>query len=148
VKRTDLVAFVCGALFAVGLALSGMTQPSKILDFLDVAGTWDPTVIFVMIGAIAVHIAFARRASTGRSPIFASTFVVPTATAIDRKLVTGAALFGLGWGIAGFCPGPALVSLVAHSTGALLFVASMITGMIAHTLLVERKPKATPAVEC
>ena len=144
-RRLHLVAFVSGALFALGLGISGMTQPSKVIAFLDVFGGWDPSLAFVMIGAIAVHVGFARRATRPAArPVFVERFVLPTSTRIDAKLVTGAAMFGLGWGAAGFCPGPAIVSLVSLSWTTILFVAAMLAGMLLHTVTMTRRPTQTP----
>ena len=142
-KRTDLVAFVAGLMFAVGLGISGMTQPTKVIAFLDVTGAWDPSLAFVMMGAIGVHLVFVWRVRSAASPRFAPAFLVPLATTIDRRLLLGAALFGIGWGIAGFCPGPAVVSLVTCTPTALAFVAAMLASMLAHAFLFERaKPSA------
>ena len=137
-RRTDLVAFASGVVFAIGLGLSGMTQPSKVVAFLDVTGAWDPSLAFVMVGAIAVHLVFARGAMASAAPRFASRYAIPTATAVDRRLLGGAALFGMGWGIAGFCPGPAVVSVVTLAPDALAFVGAMLAGMLAYALVFER----------
>lgn len=115
-----LSALVAGVLFGVGLVLSGMTDPHRVRAFLDVTGAWDPTLAFVMGGAIIAHapvVWWIRR----RDPL-------PKATTIDARLLAGAAIFGVGWGIAGYCPGPALVSLVGPSTGVVIFVLCMIAG--------------------
>jgi len=145
-KRMNLVAFVSGVLFALGLGLSGMTQPSKVIAFLDVFGAWDPSLAFVMVGAIAVHMGFARSAARPAArPLLAERFLLPTSTRIDAKLVTGAALFGLGWGAAGFCPGPAIVSLVSLSWTTVLFVAAMLAGMLLHTATMARPRARLPA---
>lgn len=147
-KRMHAVTFVSGVLFALGLALSGMTQPSKVIAFLDVLGAWDPSLAFVMVGAIAVHFAFARSATRPAArPILAKRFLLPTSTRVDRKLVTGAALFGLGWGAAGFCPGPALVSLVSFSWPTVLFVAAMLAGMVLHTVTMTPRRTQAPAAQ-
>lgn len=142
-KRTDVVALVAGLLFAVGLALSGMTQPEKVIGFLDVAGHWDPSLALVMMGAIGVHVIFARIALRAGAPRFAPRFALPSETTIDRRLVAGAALFGLGWGIAGFCPGPAVVSVVKLAPEALALVAAMLVGMFAFERV--RRPRAVSA---
>ncbi len=136
-----LVALGGGIVFAFGLCLSGMTQPEKVLGFLDVSripsGGWDPSLAFVMIGAIGVHFAFARRARLGKAPLLAAKNELPTATkglaGLDAGLFAGAALFGLGWGIAGFCPGPAVVSLVTGASPTVVFVAAMVAGMALHS---------------
>ena len=137
-KRTYVVAFVAGLTFAIGLGVSGMTQPSKVIAFLDVAGPWDPSLAFVMLGAIGVHLFFARAVQSGAAPRFAPTFSPPLTTGIDRRLLLGAALFGIGWGIAGFCPGPAVVSVVTLAPTTLAFVAAMLVGMAAYALVFER----------
>jgi uncharacterized membrane protein YedE/YeeE len=141
VKRTDLVALGSGLLFALGLGLAGMTDPTKVVGFLDVAGAWDPSLAFVMIGAIGVHMLFVRRARSVSAPRFATAFAVPTASRLDRNLVVGALLFGIGWGIAGYCPGPVLVSLVSLEPSALVFVAAMIAGMVLYAGVFERAPQ-------
>ncbi len=122
------IAFVAGMLFAVGLGLGGMTQPAKVLAFLDVAGRWDPSLAFVLVGAIAVHAPLARAVFRRGAPFLAPDFKVPTRRDLDAPLLAGAAIFGIGWGLAGYCPGPALVSLVAGSD-VVVFVAAMIAGM-------------------
>jgi uncharacterized membrane protein YedE/YeeE len=122
------VAAIAGVVFAVGLGLSGMTNPDKILGFLDVTGRWDPSLLLVMVGAIGVHLGPARWALRARRPLLASGFERPASTRVDRALVVGSALFGVGWGAVGYCPGPALVDLVAPSRPLLVFVAAMIGG--------------------
>ncbi len=129
--RNNVSCFLCGLVFALGLGLSGMTQPSKVVGFLDVTGSWDPSLAFVMIGAIGVHFVFVRRARATRSPLFGSTFDWPASARVDAQLVAGAAIFGLGWGIAGYCPGPAVVSAASLAPGPLVFVAAMAAGMLA-----------------
>jgi uncharacterized membrane protein YedE/YeeE len=123
-------AFVAGVVFAIGLGLSGMTDPDKVVGFLDVTGRWDPSLACVMAGAVAVHVGAAQWALRARRPLWSGAFAVPSFTTIDRRLVVGAALFGLGWGTAGLCPGPALVDLVAPSTSVVAFVAAMVAGMV------------------
>jgi uncharacterized membrane protein YedE/YeeE len=131
--KRGVVAFASGAVFSAGLSLSGMTKPTKVLAFLDVAGSWDPSLAFVMVGAIAVA-ALAFRASARRvSPTLDSELRIPSPRArIDAKLLAGAALFGVGWGLSGLCPGPAVVSLASGQVGAFVFVTSMIAGMAIH----------------
>jgi uncharacterized membrane protein YedE/YeeE len=136
-------ALLSGILFGVGLAVSGMTRPEKVLGFLDVGGAWDASLAFVMAGAIAVHF-FAYRLIRGRSaPLFAEKFGIPTRRDIDVKLLAGAALFGVGWGLGGYCPGPGLVSLAAGGKGALVFVASMLLGMSITARLEASAAKST-----
>ena len=124
----SIVGFACGLLFAVGLGISGMAQPSKVLGFLDVAGgAWDPSLGFVMLGGIAV-VALARRLAPLK-PIFERGYPTLRTTGIDRRLLIGSALFGAGWGLVGYCPGPAIVALGAAIPGTVLFCASMLMGM-------------------
>ena len=124
----SVVAFVCGLLFAVGLAVAGMTQPSKVLGFLDLfGGKWDPSLAFVMIGAIGV--VAAARAFAPRRPLFEAAYPALRRHGVDRRLVVGSILFGVGWGLIGFCPGPAVVALGALLPGSLVFGASLLIGM-------------------
>lgn len=127
--KEALVAFGCGALFAVGLGVSGMTQPGKVTAFLDFAGAWDPSLLFVMAGAVLVYALGYRLVTKRPKPLFAEAFHLPTRRSIDRPLVVGSALFGVGWGLAGFCPGPALTSLASLRLEPVLFVLSMLAGM-------------------
>ena len=126
-----LASLICGLIFGFGLLIAGMTQPAKVLGFIDVFGRWDPTLAFVMGGALALSSAgFALARSQGR-PIFATKHLWPTRTDLDRPLVIGSVLFGIGWGLAGLCPGPALVNLASFSPQVIVFVLAMIAGMIA-----------------
>jgi uncharacterized membrane protein YedE/YeeE len=138
------LAFVAGVVFAIGLGLSGMTNPEKIIGFLDVAGHWDPSLALVMVGAIGVHAGVARWALRAPRPLWSGAFALPRRRDIDASLVTGAALFGLGWGAAGYCPGPAVVDLAVPSPGRILFVAAMIVGILSFRPrgLFARKPAA------
>lgn len=126
----NVFAFVCGALFAAGACLSGMVRPSKVLGFLDLGGRWDATLLFVMAAALAIHVVVWRIVKGLRAPRFGASYPVPPSQTIDRKLVGGAALFGVGWGIAGYCPGPAVVSLVSGATSSLVFVLAMVIGIV------------------
>jgi uncharacterized membrane protein YedE/YeeE len=128
--RPAVTALTAGSLFGVGLAASGMTLPARVIGFLDVTGQWDPTLAFVMVGAITVHFILFRLVLRRRAPIFDSHFHVPTRRDIDLRLVGGAALFGVGWGLAGQCPGPALTNLATGAPSAFLFVAAMSAGMV------------------
>jgi hypothetical protein len=142
-----LSEFVVGLLFGFGLILSGMTDPGKVIGFLDLFGTWDPSLAFVMGGAIAVGF-FAFRVAGQRTQNFlGGAMRLPTSRDIDQRLVVGSLLFGAGWGLAGFCPGPALVSLGAGQDKAVVFVIAMVLGMLAFEWLEGRKTKAVaPAV--
>ena len=124
-------ALGAGVLFGAGLGISGMTQPAKVLGFLDVTGRWDPSLMFVMMGAMMVHFVLARLIGRRGTPLFDTRFHMPTLRSIDRSLVLGSALFGVGWGLGGLCPGPALVTLGSGSASALVFVATMAAGMVA-----------------
>lgn len=128
--KRNAAAFAAGALFAAGLAVSGMTRPSKVVGFLDLAGDWDASLAFVMMGAIAVHFVAYRVVLRRPAPLFDVRFHLPTRKDIDGRLVVGAALFGVGWGLGGFCPGPGLVSAAAASLGAVVFVVGMTLGMV------------------
>jgi uncharacterized protein len=143
-------ALAAGALFGIGLAVSGMTKPSKVVGFLDVFGAWDASLVFVMMGAIAVHLVAHRLITRRRSPLFDARFHLPTRKDVDARLVLGATLFGVGWALAGFCPGPGLVSAAGGGTAALAFVATMTAGMkIEHALsrwLVARTEPSAPEV--
>ena len=123
-----LTAFISGLLFAAGLALSGMTEPSRVLGFLDIAGAWDPTLGFVMAGALAVYAPLFRLIVRKKYPLAATVFELPSVKRIDPPLLAGAALFGIGWGLAGMCPGPAIVVAGAGMREALVFVGAMIAG--------------------
>jgi uncharacterized membrane protein YedE/YeeE len=130
-----LVPFVCGMVFALGLGISGMTNADTVLAFLNLAGTWDPTLAFVMVGAIGAHRLVYGPIMRRASPVLESTFHLPTATEMDRPLLAGAALFGLGWGLSGYCPGPAVVSTVTGAPEAITFAVAMIAGMALHRAL-------------
>ena len=124
-----VIAFLSGLLFGLGLIISGMANPAKVLGFLDLAGKWDPSLIFVMCGAIAVGFFAFLYAGRRKTTLLGAELKLPTATKIDRRLVIGSILFGAGWGIAGFCPGPALVGLGMGLPKAILFVLAMLAGM-------------------
>lgn len=141
-----LVSFACGLIFGAGLLISGMTQTGKVLGFLDIFGAWDATLAFVMAGAVAVtSIGFALAKRRG-APMFAAQSLWPTRKDIDAPLVTGAVLFGIGWGLVGLCPGPALVNLAGLGLPVIVFVAAMAAGMIAQDMW-SKKKAATPTSE-
>jgi uncharacterized membrane protein YedE/YeeE len=133
-----LVALFAGVLFGLGLAVSGMMNPAKVIGFLDVAGGWDPTLAFVMGGALLVTIPTFRLILDRPRPILADGFALPTRSALDRRLLGGAALFGVGWGLSGFCPGPAVAALVTGLTPVFAFIAAMMAGMVLHAWAFER----------
>lgn len=124
-----VVNLALGLLFGVGLVVSGMSNPAKVLNFLDLFGTWDPSLAFVMGGAVLVAFIGFRLVFKRPAPIAAERFQLPTRTDIDSPLVVGPILFGIGWGLGGFCPGPALTALPLAATGTLAFVPAMLLGM-------------------
>ena len=137
---TRWVALACGLLFGAGLALSDMIDPARVLAFLDVAGRWDPTLAFVIIGAVAAAAAgFALARRQGR-PLIARELHLPSSNRIDGRLVGGAAIFGVGWGLVGFCPGPALAALPIGGVPALIFAAAMLGGMGLFALIQRLRP--------
>lgn len=125
----SVVALGCGLLFGLGLIVSGMANPAKVLGFLDVTGAWDPSLAFVMAGAIAVAMPAFALVKLRPRPLLGGPIEAPAAYPIDRRLVGGSLLFGIGWGIAGFCPGPAVVAMAWVGGKALLFVGAMLAGM-------------------
>ncbi|HEY7904576.1 MAG TPA: DUF6691 family protein [Casimicrobiaceae bacterium] len=134
-----LMSFVAGIVFGVGLVVSRMANPAKVIGFLDLAGRWDPSLAFVMAGAVAVGaIAFAVAGRRQRS-LLGATMRLPASRVIDRRLLAGSAIFGVGWGIAGFCPGPGLVALGMGEPKAVVFVAAMLAGMGVFELLERRR---------
>jgi uncharacterized protein len=135
-----LVSAIAGLIFGLGLIISGMADPAKVLNFLDPFGTWDPSLAFVMLGAIAVTFAGYRLAFGRGRPVLADRLSLPTKTDIDTQLLAGAGLFGIGWGLSGFCPGPAIVSLPLLATGTLVFVPAMLAGMLVARTLLNRRP--------
>jgi uncharacterized protein len=144
VKRM-LSAFIWGAIFGAGLVIGGMTQPSKVVGFLDIAGNWDASLAFVMIGAIAVNAIAYRFVSARAKPMLAQEFAIPKRREIEGRLIGGAVLFGVGWGLGGFCPGPGVTSLLSGHIAAPVFVIGMLGGMIAYSLAEERLSATSPA---
>ncbi len=139
------VNFAVGLLFGSGLIVSGMADPAKVLGFLDVAaiagGTWDPSLAFVMAGAIAVALPGFRIATRRGAPVFADRFRMPDRSDVDRRVIVGPAIFGTGWGLAGLCPGPALVGLGFGQPAAFVFVAAMAAGMLAARQFAVVRPR-------
>ncbi len=129
--RATLASGASGLVFGLGLGISGMTRADKVINFLDLTDAWDPSLAFVMLGAIAVHLVV-HRVVIGRlpGPWFGDRFALPTRTDIDARLVGGAALFGVGWGLGGYCPGPGLVSLPTGAPNALAFAGGLTAGMM------------------
>lgn len=138
-NRSSLTAFLSGLIFGLGLLLAGMANPAKVLAFLDLAGSWDPSLALVMGGAIPVSAIGFYLTRQRSAPLFGDSFQVPTNRKLDKRLVLGALGFGVGWGLAGFCPGPALVALGSGSIKGLIFVAAMVAGMGIFERLETRK---------
>jgi len=135
----NLVTLISGLLFGFGLLLSGMANPAKVQNFLDLFGTWDPSLAFVMGGAIAVTMPGFWLVTRRSTPFFNDVFHLPTRTDFDARLISGAAIFGVGWGLGGFCPGPAMTALPLAAEGTLIFVATMLAGMAASKYLLQRR---------
>lgn len=128
--KSTLNGLVAGLLFGIGLAISGMIDPARVLGFLDLAGHWDPRLAFVLAGAVGMSFVGVRLARQRAAPLNAGQFQWPDPAAqVDRRLLGGAAIFGLGWGMAGFCPGPAIAAAGQGVSGAILFTAAMLVGM-------------------
>lgn len=145
-RAKNAIAFVAGAIFAIGLGASGMTRPDKVLGFLDLFGAWDATLAFVMLGAIAVHMPVSlwvkRHGMLLPAVPCAGDAAAPEAalgSRVDARLLAGAAIFGVGWGLAGYCPGPAIVSVASGATGALVFTAAMLFGTMAYRYVTLRQ---------
>ncbi|WP_127166182.1 DUF6691 family protein [Xanthomonas euvesicatoria] len=130
-----VAAFLCGALFGLGLVISDMANPARVLAFLDVTGAWDDSLALVMAGALIPSAIAYRWARARRTPLLAPTLQLPQQRRIDRKLVIGAALFGIGWGLAGVCPGPAIALLATGQAFAWVFAASLVAGVFLHSFL-------------
>lgn len=129
--RELIAGLSTGFIFGLGLCLSRMTDPAVIQGFLDLAGAWDPTLVFVMAGGVAVTFIGYRFVMRQKRPLWAAKFAMPTGNTIDAPLISGSAIFGIGWGLSGYCPGPAVVSLASGRRGVILFVVAMLAGMIA-----------------
>ena len=135
----NFLTLISGLLFGFGLLLSGMADPAKVQNFLDLFGTWDPSLAFVMGGAIAVTMPGFWLVIRRNKPFFNNVFHLPSRTDLDARLITGAAIFGVGWGLGGFCPGPAITALPLAAEGTLIFVATMLTGMAASKYFLQRR---------
>jgi len=131
-------AFFVGLIFGLGLIVSGMTNPAKVIGFLDLAGAWDPSLAFVMGGAILIGSGGFALAKKRQRSLLGAPMQLPTSTKLDKRLVLGSLAFGIGWGIAGFCPGPAVVSAAAGQPKAWIFVAAMLVGMVLYNVIEQR----------
>lgn len=138
-------ALLAGMIFGVGLILSGMSDPSKVIGFLDITGDWDPSLVFVLGGAVAVGLLTFPFASKRQQSLLGEVMHLPAATQIDRRLILGSITFGVGWGLAGYCPGPALASLALGGLKPFMFVVAMLAGMGLFEALEQRKTKTTKA---
>jgi len=137
----NLVTVFTGLVFGIGLIMSGMTNPAKVQNFLDLFGTWDPSLALVMGGAILITMPGFWLVQKRQTPLFEDSFLIPQKTNLDFNLLTGSAIFGIGWGLGGFCPGPVVVSISNGSTGTILFVITMLIGMVLAKLLILRLQK-------
>ena len=137
----NLVTVFTGLIFGIGLIMSGMTNPAKVQNFLDLFGTWDPSLALVMGGAILITMPGFCLVQKRQTPFFEDSFLIPQKTNLDFYLLTGSAIFGIGWGLGGFCPGPVIVSISNGSTGTILFVITMLIGMVLAKLLKLRLQK-------
>lgn len=136
------ISLLTGLIFGLGLVISGMANPAKVQNFLDAFGTFDPSLVFVMAGAVAVTFVGYRLVLRKQAPLCAESFHLPTSSDIDSRLVIGPALFGLGWGLSGFCPGPAITSLSLMADGTLIFVPAMLVGVgLARVVVQNRLPE-------
>jgi uncharacterized membrane protein YedE/YeeE len=136
--------FLCGLLFGLGLVISGMSDPAKVLNFLDLLGEWDPSLLFVMGGAVVTTFVGYRLAWRRGAPLLGDRFDLPKAKGIDRPLIGGAALFGIGWGLSGYCPGPAWTGLPLLAPGTLVFVPAMLVGLWLGSQARGVRPLASP----
>jgi uncharacterized protein len=132
--KLNIMALISGILFGVGLTLSQMTNPDKVIGFLDITGNWDPSLIFVMVGALAVTTLFFRKIIKRPRPLFDKEFYLSSKSAIDKPLLIGATIFGIGWGISGYCPGPSVAGLGLGNLEAVVMIFSIYMGFIAHRL--------------
>jgi uncharacterized protein len=142
----NLLCFAVGLVFGAGLCVSGMTHPDKVLGFLDLAGAWDPSLAFVMAGALIIGLVAFSLAKRRRRDLFGAPLALPNATAIDRPLFIGSLIFGIGWGLVGICPGPGIVDVGFLEPKALVFVAAMAVGMVIHKLA-DLRGSAQRAIE-
>ncbi|MGR8998966.1 MAG: DUF6691 family protein [Gammaproteobacteria bacterium] len=137
--KYNFIALFCGLIFGIGLSLSQMINPNKVLNFLDITGNWDPSLIFVMIGALAVAFVSFKLILKRPAPILAENFHISRRSSVDKPLILGAAIFGTGWGMSGYCPGPAVTGLGLLSVESVIMVITIYLGFFACNLFFERK---------
>ncbi len=142
--KAHLAAAIAGALFGLGLTISGMTNPQKVLNFLDVFGTWDPSLLLVMAGAVLITLGAFRLVLRADRPLFHPQFHLPTRTDVDARLLLGAAVFGVGWGLAGYCPGPGLAALATGYVDPAIFVIGLVAGSELERLIPASRLQGTP----
>ena len=140
---THILTYAIGLIFGIGISISGMANPAKVINFFDIAGTWDPSLAFVMGGALAVAAVIYRQVFRAPKPVLDTTFHVPTGRVIDRRLIVGSATFGVGWGLSGFCPGGAIPALGTGRAEVVIFFAAMAGGIALSRLYLTRR--AAPA---
>ncbi len=138
-RAQPIVSFICGAVFALGLVISGMTQPAKIVGFLDVFGKWDFTLVFVMASAVGVYFVSFQLITKRGFPVFAPKFLIPTRTDFDFRSITGGILFGIGWGVSGLCPGPVLTTLGTGTISILIMLVCMLFGLFISSFIGQPK---------
>lgn len=138
-KLQAIVSFLCGAIFTIGLVLAGMTQPLKIIGFLDVFGNWDPSLVFVLASAVGVYYITNQVVMKRKSPLLAPKFLVPNRTDLELKLVVGGLLFGTGWGMSGLCPGPILATLGTATSSVITILVTMLIGLYISFYIVRLK---------
>jgi len=134
---SNIISLISGIVFAIGLGVSGMVNPQKVIGFLDIFGSWDYALAFVMGGAVLVNLITFKLISKQGKPVYEKDFNIPTSKLIDKKLIIGAIMFGAGWGILGMCPGPAIVNIVQLDSVVFTFIGSMIVGMLAHKVFTK-----------
>lgn len=139
IRRIPIIEFVAAVLFGLGLSISGMTSPQKVIGFLDIFGDWDPSLMMVMLGAISVNALVYRFVKKMPNPLFSKAFLLPKRQDITPQLVAGSALFGIGWGVAGFCPGPGVVSILTGSQSSIVFIVAMLVGMFLYKVVPVKK---------
>lgn len=137
--KTNFIALFSGILFGMGLSLAHMVNPNKVLNFLDIAGNWDPSLLFVMIGALSISLVTFRFNFKRSAPLWADTFDLPKKRALDLKLITGATIFGIGWGFSGLCPGPSVTGLGLFSVESIIMVIALYLGFIACQPFMNKK---------